>query len=236
MSNPCVLGIVMTSGMFLVWDMQGMLRRCYYGCRTGMFPHQLGSDTCAHGQLMCLCKLTMSLLASSAFTSACIFCLHMYRQWSTFLDATIASRLCAGHKHSQPHTQSVCTYFNLHRQYRQALTGMTHADRCKACGVSAAGSVLWRKDFGAEHALTSIKVDPTDWRHMCLCGAKGSIIVLRLVNLGRDKVEQQTYKVDMSSSKPGDTLRCCFSATRDLLYVLLPREVSAHHAQHPATL
>lgn len=27
MSNPCVLGIVMTSGMFLVWDMQGMLTR-----------------------------------------------------------------------------------------------------------------------------------------------------------------------------------------------------------------
>lgn len=69
-------------------------------------------------------------------------------------------------------------------------------------------------------------MDPTDWRHMCLCGAKGSIIVLRLVNLGRDKVEQQSYKVDMSSSKPGDTLRCCFSTTRDLLYVLLPREVS----------
>ena len=71
-----------------------------------------------------------------------------------------------------------------------------------------------------------MQVDPTDWRHMCLCGAKGSIIVLRLVNLGRDKVEQQSYKVDMSSSKPGDTLRCCFSTTRDLLYVLLPREVS----------
>ncbi len=96
--------------------------------------------------------------------------------------------------------------------------------------------MLWRKDFGAEHALTSIKVDPTDWRHMCLCGAKGSIIVLRLVNLGRDKVEQQTYKVDMSSSKPGDTLRCCFSATRDLLYVLLPREVRAYSPQHPAML
>ena len=24
MSNPCVLGIVLASGMFLVWDMQGM--------------------------------------------------------------------------------------------------------------------------------------------------------------------------------------------------------------------
>ena len=101
----------------------------------------------------------------------------------------------------------------------------------------AAGSVLWRKDFGAEHALSSIKVDPTDWRHMCLCGAKGSIIVLRLVNLGRDKVDQQTYKVDMSSSKPGDTLRCCFSTTRDLLYVLLPREVGAlaHTCTHMHT-
>ena len=95
--------------------------------------------------------------------------------------------------------------------------------------MPAANAVLWRKDFGTEHALSSIKVDPTDWRHMCLCGAKGSIIVLRLVNLGRDKVEQQTYKVDMSSSKPGDTLRCCFSATRDLLYVLLPREVGTRH-------
>ena len=36
MSNPCVLGIVMTSGMFLVWDMQGMLRRSYYGCCTAI--------------------------------------------------------------------------------------------------------------------------------------------------------------------------------------------------------
>ena len=88
--------------------------------------------------------------------------------------------------------------------------------------MHAANAVLWRKDFGAEHALSSIKVDPTDWRHMCLCGAKGSIIVLRLVNIGRDKV-------DMSSSKPGDTLRCCFSATRDLLYVLLPREVGTRN-------
>lgn len=102
-----------------------------------------------------------------------------------------------------------------------------HAIAIKRKGwYAAAGAVLWRKDFGPEHAMSSIQVDPTDWRHVCLCGAKGSITVLRLLNLARDKVEQQTYKVDMSSSKPGDTLRCCFSTTRDLLYVLLPREVS----------
>lgn len=29
MSNPCVLGIVMTSGMFLVWDPQGVLTAHY---------------------------------------------------------------------------------------------------------------------------------------------------------------------------------------------------------------
>jgi len=210
---------------------------------------------------MCLCKLNAHLLVSSAFISADI--------GLALLGAMIASQLDAGHKHSRLPTQSVCTYFNRHRQHRHAFTCLTHADRLKAipipkatgcpffgdlalfirlkrpsacsfspftCHATAAGSVLWRKDFGAEHALTSIKVDPTDWRHMCLCGAKGSIIVLRLVNLGRDKVEQQTYKVDMSSSKPGDTLRCCFSATRDLLYVLLPREVSAYSPQHPALL
>ena len=44
--------------------------------------------------------------------------------------------------------------------------------------------------------------------------------------MARDRVEQQTYKVDMSASKPGDALRAVFSLTRDLLYVLLPREAS----------
>ena len=100
---------------------------------------------------------------------------------------------------------------------------------CTCYPACTAGAVLWRKDFGADQALSSIQVDPTDWRHVCVCGAKGSIIVMRMLNLARDKVEQQTYKVDVSASKPGDTLRCCFSGTRDLLYVLLPREVSPAH-------
>ena len=34
-------------------------------------------------------------------------------------------------------------------------------------------------------------------------------------------------QVDMSASKPTDTLRASFSATQDLLFVLLPREVRA---------
>ena len=56
-----------------------------------------------------------------------------------------------------------------------------------AC-LPAANQVVWKKELGAEQALASIKVDPTDWRHICLCGAKGSIVVLRLTNMAQNKV------------------------------------------------
>ena len=50
--------------------------------------------------------------------------------------------------------------------------------------------------------------------------------MLCLANLGRARVDQQTYKVDVSASKASDGLRAIFSRTRDLLFVLLPREAS----------
>ncbi|KAK9863395.1 hypothetical protein WJX84_011255 [Apatococcus fuscideae] len=87
------------------------------------------------------------------------------------------------------------------------------------------GSVLFKKELGAEALLASIRVNPRDARHLCLCGQKGTLVEMRLAAASRDKAEQQTYKVDMSSSKPNDVLRCCFSTCCDLLYVLLPREV-----------
>ena len=92
--------------------------------------------------------------------------------------------------------------------------------------VCPGNTCLWKRDFGPEAALCAVRVDPSDARRLCLCGQKGSLIVLRLTNMARDRVEQQTYKVDMSASKPGDALRAVFSTTRDLLYVLLPREAS----------
>ena len=92
--------------------------------------------------------------------------------------------------------------------------------------VRAGNTCLWKRDFGPEASLCAVRVDPSDARRLCLCGQKGSLIVLRLTNMARDRVEQQTYKVDMSASKPGDALRAVFSTTRDLLYVLLPREAS----------
>ena len=97
---------------------------------------------------------------------------------------------------------------------------------CRKDSHRAGNTCLWKKDFGPEAALCAVKVDPSDARRLCLAGQKGSLIVLRLTGMARDRVEQQTYKVDMSASKPGDALRAVFSLTRDLLYVLLPREAS----------
>lgn len=105
---------------------------------------------------------------------------------------------------------------------RHLLTSSPAAKDCRCAG----NTCLWKKDFGPEAALCAVKVDPSDARRLCLAGQKGSLIVLRLTGMARDRVEQQTYKVDMSASKPGDALRAVFSLTRDLLYVLLPREAS----------
>ena len=39
------------------------------------------------------------------------------------------------------------------------------------------------------------------------------------------RVEQQQYRVDVSDGKTTANVKCLFSRTQDLLYVLLPREV-----------
>ena len=102
---------------------------------------------------------------------------------------------------------------------------------------------MWKKEFGVEAALASICVDPTDARRICVAGTRGALTVLRFAPAGPSRGagadpppgtppreglkvgESQTYQVDV---KPGDTLVCSISATRDLLFVLLPREVCAH--------
>ena len=37
---------------------------------------------------------------------------------------------------------------------------------------------MWRKDFGAEAAISALRVDPTNPRRMCVCGARGGLHVL----------------------------------------------------------
>ena len=48
---------------------------------------------------------------------------------------------------------------------------------------------MWKKDFsgGGSERLASIQVDPLDRRVLCLCGTKGSLTVLRLVQPTKDR-------------------------------------------------
>jgi hypothetical protein len=43
---------------------------------------------------------------------------------------------------------------------------------------SAAGSILWRKEFGGGEPATGLAVDPLDRRRLVLCCARGTFIVL----------------------------------------------------------
>lgn len=47
---------------------------------------------------------------------------------------------------------------------------------------------MWKKEVGGgSEGLTAIQVDPLDRRTLCLCGTKGSLNVLKLVNPARDR-------------------------------------------------
>lgn len=73
--------------------------------------------------------------------------------------------------------------------------GQTLASAPRAVAAWPGNAPLWKKDFGAEAALASVRVDPGDVRRLVLCGQRGVLIVLKLTNPARDRVEQQQYKV-----------------------------------------
>jgi hypothetical protein len=103
---------------------------------------------------------------------------------------------------------------------------------CYTVGVSllfvsqtcAGNTVVWRREF--EEGLSGISVDPNDRCHVVLTSVKGSIISMALSNPLREKVEQRQYRVDCSDPRGGAPLLVCrLSVTRDILYILLPRQV-----------
>ncbi|KAI3424707.1 hypothetical protein D9Q98_008096 [Chlorella vulgaris] len=90
------------------------------------------------------------------------------------------------------------------------------------------GSILWRKEFGGGEPATGLAVDPLDRRRLVLCCARGTFIVLCLINPAADRIKQQQYQVDLGGGTgggTGGTLRCAFSRTQDLLFLLLQREI-----------
>lgn len=53
----------------------------------------------------------------------------------------------------------------------------------------AGGQILWKKELPAGLQIISIQVDPRDCRHVCMCSDKGDLILMRFLNIGRDRYE-----------------------------------------------
>ena len=89
--------------------------------------------------------------------------------------------------------------------------------------------------------LSGMVSDPRDCRRLCLTGPRGTLSVVDLTDpIGKDDVQIRQYKLTTTAGAeaaprggtsgstgpaPSPPLYVSFSVTRDLLFVLLPREV-----------
>jgi len=51
----------------------------------------------------------------------------------------------------------------------------------------AGSTIVWKKDISPADGLQALQVDPHDRRHLCLCGGRGALTVLKLLNPARDR-------------------------------------------------
>jgi hypothetical protein len=129
----------------------------------------------------------------------------------------------------------------------QANTVFWHAEalslpqRALAAGVAAAGGPAAAGGGGPDAAappapgggesLTGACADPVDRRRLALCGSLGALVVLDLDDPSTGRVRVRRYRVGggapaaAASSSSCFSLQARFAPARDLLYVLLPREL-----------
>lgn len=54
--------------------------------------------------------------------------------------------------------------------------------------AGAGGGVIWKRDISMDSLFSSIQVDPSDRRRICLCGERGSLMVMHLLDLEKDRL------------------------------------------------
>ena len=86
------------------------------------------------------------------------------------------------------------------------------------------GGILWKKDLqgGSGEVFAGLRVDPLDRRGVCIAGNRGTFIALCIENPSSGRVVHRQYKADLA---PGGSLACAFSGVRDILFVVLDREI-----------
>ena len=83
--------------------------------------------------------------------------------------------------------------------------------------------MVWRRDLGPSDAFSALQTDPMDRRRLVLSTAAGAFAALRLDSPSADRVRYQRFQAEIAAG----TLRCALPGTRDLLLLLLNREVRA---------
>lgn len=91
------------------------------------------------------------------------------------------------------------------------------------------GGVIWRRDLGTSDAFNSLQTDPCDRRRVVLSTSQGAFAALRFDAPSVDKIKYQRFQAEISAS---GTLKCALPGTRDILLLLLQRELIAFDLEY----
>jgi hypothetical protein len=91
------------------------------------------------------------------------------------------------------------------------------------------GGVIWRRDLGPSDAFNSMQTDPCDRRRVVLSTPQGAFAALRLDAPSVDKIKFQRFQAEIAAS---GTLKCALPGTRDILLLLLQRELIAFDLEY----
>jgi len=91
------------------------------------------------------------------------------------------------------------------------------------------GGVIWRRDLGPSDAFNSMLTDPCDRRRVVLSTAQGAFVALRFDAPSVDKIKFQRFQAEISAS---GTLKCALPGTRDILLLILQRELIAFDLEY----
>ncbi|GFR52352.1 hypothetical protein Agub_g14896, partial [Astrephomene gubernaculifera] len=105
------------------------------------------------------------------------------------------------------------------------------------------GAVLWKRELAGPDIWHSLEVDPLDCRRLAVGSGQGGLALLSLDDPASDRVEIKQYRIGTaaavattnSNSNGGATAAAAatagglvglrFCATRDLLFLMMPREI-----------
>ncbi|KAG2490001.1 hypothetical protein HYH03_011468 [Edaphochlamys debaryana] len=105
------------------------------------------------------------------------------------------------------------------------------------------GALLWRRELASPDVWHGLEVDPLDCRRLAISSAQGGVTLIALTDVAADRIDVKQYRVAVgppsssggaaggTSSTSGSVFAAAFAASRDLLFLLLPREIIVYDTE-----